>query len=176
MRRIIYEILKIQRLCFLDGTSYSGKKQENRLEFTYLEIFAFILRASLSYTACIRTEEGYCAIQWKESSTTSPDPFGILATTPGSNAAGGDVPATPPASPTSYACTNGFVAIPDLSMDGITGIPVPLGIQAFQSIMCGSGFGVESQTTPAALVCKYLLLVTGNIILILLLLIFLCSP
>ena len=27
------------------------------------------------YTACVRTEAGYCRIQWKESSTSSPDPF-----------------------------------------------------------------------------------------------------
>ena len=27
------------------------------------------------YTNCIRTEAGYCGIQWKESSTSSPDPF-----------------------------------------------------------------------------------------------------
>ena len=33
------------------------------------------LTQSLEYTNCIRTEEGYCSIQWKESSTTSPDPF-----------------------------------------------------------------------------------------------------
>ena len=29
------------------------------------------------YNNCIRTEKGYCAIQWKESSTTSPDPFQV---------------------------------------------------------------------------------------------------
>ena len=32
---------------------------------------------SLTYQNCIRTEAGYCAIQWKESSTTSPDPFQV---------------------------------------------------------------------------------------------------
>ena len=117
--------------------------QENRLEFTYLEIFAFILRAFPSYTACIRTEKGYCAIQWKESSTTSPDPFGILGTT---------APAPIPAAGSSL-CVNGFVAIPDLSMDGINGIPVPLGTLGFQSIMCGVNFGVEGHTA-AALISK----------------------
>ena len=96
------------------------------------------------YTNCIRTEAGYCAIQWKQSSTTSPDPFGILATTPGTAAAGG----------TSLLCTSGFVAIPDLSMDGITQIGVPLGVQGWQSYVCGIAFGVEGQTTSAALICK----------------------
>ena len=33
------------------------------------------LLQSQDYTNCIRTEEGYCSIQWKESSTTTPDPF-----------------------------------------------------------------------------------------------------
>jgi len=101
------------------------------------------------YTNCIRTEKGYCAIQWKISSTTSPDPFGILATTPAANAAGGQAPA-----PTAYYCTSGFVAIPDLSMDGINGIPVPLALQTFQSYMCGINFGIEGQTTAAALVSR----------------------
>merc|ERR1712079_842611 len=33
--------------------------------------------AGQRYNNCIRTEKGYCAIQWKESSTTSPDPFSL---------------------------------------------------------------------------------------------------
>merc|ERR1719350_1677813 len=37
------------------------------------------LLQSQIYANCIRTEAGYCAIQWKESSTTSPDPFGVGA-------------------------------------------------------------------------------------------------
>merc|ERR1712088_91030 len=41
------------------------------------------------YTNCIRTEKGYCSIQWKQSSTTSPDPFGILGTTTTAAGAGG---------------------------------------------------------------------------------------
>ena len=102
------------------------------------------LLKSQYYTNCIRTEKGYCAIQWKESSTTSPDPFDILATTPGTAAAGGST----------YLCTSGFVAIPDLSMDGITPIPVPLGTSAWQSYVCGSHFGIEGQAAAAALVCK----------------------
>jgi len=97
------------------------------------------------YTNCIRTERGYCAIQWKIDSTTSPDPFGILQTTPASNAAGGP----------SHLCSTGFITIPDLSMDGINGIPVPLATkQGFQSYMCGINFGVEGQTTSAALISR----------------------
>jgi len=105
------------------------------------------------YTNCIRTEKGYCAIQWKQSSTTSPDPFGILGTTSTLIGAGGR---GPPAPAGVTICTTGFVAIPDLSMDGISAIPVPLGIQAFQSYMCGAAFGIEGQasTTSAALISR----------------------
>ena len=40
------------------------------------------------YTNCIRTEEGYCGIMWKESSTSSPDPF-QMTKSPITNAASG---------------------------------------------------------------------------------------
>merc|ERR1712117_393896 len=106
------------------------------------------------YTNCIRTEKGYCAIQWKQSSTTSPDPFGILGTTTTAAGAGGS---------STTLCTSGFVSIPDLSMDGISSIAHPIpspisltsyGTQAFQSYMCGTIFGLESQTTSAALITR----------------------
>ena len=103
------------------------------------------------YTNCIRTEAGYCRIQWKQSSTSSPDPFGILGTTTASAAAGGSA---------TTLCTSGFVSIPDLSMDGFGKIPVPYGIQTFQSTMCGSVFGIEGQTVAAALICKLTLILT----------------
>ena len=98
------------------------------------------------YTSCVRTEAGYCAIQWKQSSSTTPDPFGIVGPTIATQAGSGTNPG--------QLCGSGFVAIPSLSMDGITGIPVPLGNQAFQSIQCGGVFGVEGQTTSAALVSE----------------------
>ena len=98
------------------------------------------------YTNSIRTEKGYCSIQWKQSSTASPDPFGILSTTPAATtaAAGG----------AGNLCSTGFIAIPDLSMTGQSGIPVPLGLQAYQSIMCGAVFGVEGQSSAASLISK----------------------
>merc|ERR1712154_756392 len=97
------------------------------------------------YNNCIRTEKGYCGIQWKESSTTSPDPFGVLGTTTTAAGAGAS---------TTTLCTSGFVSIPDLSMDGIAAIPVPLGVQAYQSYMCGTIFGIEGQTISAALISR----------------------
>ena len=97
------------------------------------------------YTNCIRTEAGYCKIQWKQSSTSSPKPFEIVGTTTAT--AGSDGSAT-------TLCTSGFISIPDLSMDGIGKIPVPYGIQAYQSTMCGNTFGIENTAVAAALVCK----------------------
>merc|ERR1712183_1186490 len=97
------------------------------------------------YTNCIRTEKGRCGILWKTSSTTSPDPFLIAA--PGTTAANAG---TNPGN----ECPTGFVHIPGLSMDGINAIPVPLGLQAFQSFMCGTIWGVEGQTTAASLVSR----------------------
>ena len=97
------------------------------------------LLQSQIYTNCIRTEAGYCAIQWKESSTTSPDPFGVGA------------------SPTTQIESNGcdasaagaFILIPNLSPDGIQKLPVPVGSQGYQSQQCGSNFGIEGMGTIA---------------------------
>jgi len=97
------------------------------------------------YTNCIRTEAGYCRIQWKQSSTSSPDPFEILGTTPAGTVAAAGGSAT-------TLCTAGFISIPDLSMDGIGKIPVPYGVQAYQSTMCGKVFGIENTAVAAALI------------------------
>jgi hypothetical protein len=86
------------------------------------------------YQNCIRTEKGYCAIQWKQSSTTSPDPFQVGA------------------SPTTAVGADGttcavYIFIPSMSPDGIKQIPVPPGTSGFQSQMCGIDFGIEGSTT-----------------------------
>ena len=106
---------------------------------------------------CIRTEEGYCAIQWKESSTTSPDPFffGVA------DAPGGTNWANTAASGAAATLCGQFVFIPGLSKDGITKIPNEPGVKAFQSQVCGTNFGIEMTPTatgiiPEALVSKYL--------------------
>ena len=123
-----------------DCTQYFTGVAGNVQSYSYGQLLT-----SQYYTNCIRTEAGYCGIQWKQSSTTSPDPFGILGTTAPAVGAGGS---------STTLCTSGFVAIPDLSMDGITQIGVPLGTQGWQSYVCGIAFGVEGQTTSAALICK----------------------
>ena len=105
------------------------------------------LLAGQRYNNCIRTEKGYCAIQWKESSTTSPDPFGVGAAPTTAIGANGATPT---------ACLTGYVNIPALSPDGIQKIPIPPGsAQAYQSQVCGVNFGIEGMgTISSALVCK----------------------
>merc|ERR1712107_124382 len=92
-----------------------------------------------TYTNCIRTEAGYCAIQFKQSFTTSPDPFGVgtFATNAGSS-----------------ACTGGFIMIPGLTPDGIQKIPIPPGTSAVQSAICGTVFGLEGGAIAQALVTR----------------------
>ena len=108
---------------------------------------------SLRYTNCIRTEAGYCAIQWKESSTTSPDPFEFGVSPPAA------VWTTAAAGGASTTLCEQYVLIPGLSPDGTTKIPAPPGVQAFQSQMCGEFFGLEHAIASEgvismALVCK----------------------
>merc|ERR1711902_174043 len=57
-----------------DCTQYFTGVSGSVLSYSYGQLLK-----SQYYTNCIRTEAGYCAIQWKQSSTTSPDPFGVGA-------------------------------------------------------------------------------------------------
>ena len=107
------------------------------------------------YTNCIRTEAGYCRIQWKESSTSSPDTFALSASPSPTALAGGGY--SPPA--TAYACPAGFIHIPDLSPDGVTGFPSastasapPVAHMTHYSTMCGGAFGLEGTAIPLTLV------------------------
>merc|ERR1719445_93242 len=93
-----------------------------------------LLRTQI-YNNCIRTEAGYCAIQWKESSTTSPDPFDV--------GTGTSIDAT--------ACPGALIFIPNLSPNGLSEIPIPVSpALAFQSEQCGSNFGIEGMGTIAS--------------------------
>jgi len=107
------------------------------------------------YTNCIRTEAGYCRIQWKESSTSSPDTFDMTPAPATTALANGGY--SPPA--IAYACPVGYIYIPDLSMDGRTGFTSasmstapPQAHQSFYSTMCGTNFGLEGGTTSLVLV------------------------
>ena len=66
------------------------------------------LLKSQRYTNCIRTEKGYCAIQWKQSSTSNPDPFGVGEATKISTNA------DPGATVGDGTCTLAYVLIPNL--------------------------------------------------------------
>ena len=99
----------------------------------------------MDYTNCIRTEAGYCKIQWKQSSTTSPDPFGI-----GPTAALGNNDAEADLCPTVHF---GYIGIPALSPDGV--VPISGATLQFQSQVCGAEFGIDEATTSATLVCKF---------------------
>ena len=104
------------------------------------------LLQSQQYQNCIRTEKGYCRILWKESSTTSPDPFDF-GVTPTSTAGSGGA--------TAQACPL-YVWVPNLSSDGIKPLPIPPAIQSFQSKMCGTNFGIEAGAISTGLVCMFL--------------------
>lgn len=95
------------------------------------------LLAGMNYQNCIRTEDGYCGIEWKQSSTTTPDPFGIGVTVPAISI---ENVACPP--------INAYISIPNLSPDGIKPIPVPHGVTTYINTMCGGDFGIQG---PAAL-------------------------
>ena len=107
--------------------------------------------AGHNYNNCIRTEKGYCRIQYKESSTTSPDPFNFLQSIAQTTAV--------TKSPT---CDYSYVYIPNLSPDGITQMPIPDSPEAFVSVHCGEFLGVEGKSVSLALVCKYNFLVELN--------------
>ena len=95
------------------------------------------------YQNCIRTEAGYCKIQWKQASTTSPDPFGIGPTATLVKAEANDCP----------TANFGYLGIPSLSPDGV--VPITGATLAFQDQVCGSEFGIDEATTSATLVCKF---------------------
>ena len=96
---------------------------------------------SQNYVNCIRTELGMCAIQWKVSSTTSPDPFGV-----------GVVGAYIQSDGCDTSTVGAFVHIPNMSQDGIQklniGVAQPAAnTLAFQSQQCGQYFGIDGMGT-----------------------------
>jgi len=94
----------------------------------------------MNYQNCVRTEKGYCKIQWKQSSTTTPDPFGI----------GTDLTVI---ESDGCAALNGYVGIPTLSPDGVLPISTAAtNTDAYQNQVCGGWFGIDETVTPAPLV------------------------
>merc|ERR1711915_381679 len=116
-----------------DCTQYFTGVAGNVQSYSYGQLLK-----SQYYTNCIRTEAGYCAIQWKESSTTSPDPFDV--------GTGTSIDAT--------GCDE-FIFIPNLSPDGIRENSFAPVAAAFQGEVCGSNFGLEGMgTISSALVTR----------------------
>jgi len=91
------------------------------------------LTNGLEYTNCIRTEDGFCGIEWKEKSDTTVDAFHVFATA--STAA-------------VVACPTMSVYIPNLSYDGIKTLAASAATAStaatynYQSTMCGGVFGI----------------------------------
>jgi len=101
-----------------------------------------ILQAQ-NYNNCIREGSGYCRIQWKQSSITSPDPFQLDTQAAGSaTAAGGSAPGG------AVTCAQAYVQIPDGSDDGLTPIPTFFSTWPFQPQWCGSVLGYTGVAAP----------------------------
>jgi len=95
---------------------------------------------SMYYNNCIRTEEGFCKIQYKESTGQTPDTFGMET---GKTAA----------EASSDGCPTSHIYIPNLSSDGIKAISItPAQAEAYISHQCGSVFGLDGSTVSLALV------------------------
>ena len=118
---------------------------------------------------CIRTNKGYCRIQWQESPGTTPDTFqldtqDVVAAIAGGVAAAdtlalGGVHSPDPADPTTLAqiaCPLAYVQIPEGSINGITPLPIPPSGWAFQSQYCGGVLGLtnDGAIIPTAITCK----------------------
>jgi len=95
---------------------------------------------SMYYTNCVRTEQGFCKIQYKESTGQTPDTFDMF---PDDAAGVAD----------SGGCPVSHVYIPALSADGISPLFVDANqLEAFISHQCGGIFGLDEGTVPLALV------------------------
>ena len=120
-----------------------------------------MLNSLLFSENCVRTNKGYCRIQWQESPGTTPDTFqldtqDVVAGGVTTIAAGG-VLSPDPADPTALAatlCAIAYVQIPDASVNGITPLPLPPSGYAFQSNYCGGVLGVMGTLVSTAITCK----------------------
>lgn len=100
------------------------------------------LLRGMDYRICIRDEEGYCSISYKESSGTTIDAFSILN------------PAAPSSS-TAEASTgqciktggSGLIIHSGVSSDGIIPLNPALVLEGFPSQFCGGLFGTDGSTS-----------------------------
>merc|ERR1711872_410887 len=100
------------------------------------------LLQGMYYTNCIRTEAGYCGIQYKESTGQTPDTFDFFPNeaTNAEASAGG--------------CPVSFVYIPNLSPDGVSALGIPSSTESFISVSCGQVFGLDGTAVSLALTTR----------------------
>lgn len=91
------------------------------------------------YTNCIRTEEDYCKILYKEATGQTPDTFGMVKSSGNAEASSGGCP------------TSGLF-IPNLSSDGVKPLDIPDSSEAFLSTHCGGVLGIDGKAKTLALV------------------------
>merc|ERR1712106_147116 len=99
------------------------------------------LLQGMYYTNCIRTESGYCGIQYKESTGQTPDTFGMF-------------PDSTNAESSTGGCPVSFVYIPNLSSDGISALGIPSSTESFISASCGGVFGLDGTAVSLALTSR----------------------
>jgi len=99
------------------------------------------LLQAMYYNNCIRTESGYCAIQYKESTGQTPDVFDLF-------------PDNANAVNSKTKCETSFVHIPSLSPDGIMALPIPPSDRPFISEQCGGVFGIDGSAVSLALTSR----------------------
>jgi len=97
------------------------------------------LLQSMYYDNCIRTEAGYCSIQYKETTGTTPDSFDFFP----------NIAAN--AETTQGTCSVSYVYIPGLSPDGIQPLPAT-SPESFIDQSCGQVFGIDGTAVSLALV------------------------
>jgi len=100
------------------------------------------LLQGMYYTNCVRTEAGYCGIQYKESTGQTPDTFDFFpdSATNAEASAGG--------------CPVSFVYIPNLSSDGVSALGIPSSTESFISVSCGQVFGLDGTAVSLALTTR----------------------
>ena len=106
------------------------------------------LLQGMYYTNCIRTESGYCGIQYKESTGQTPDTFDMFPDSTNAEASSGGCPVS-------------FVYIPNLSSDGISALGIPTSTESFISASCGGVLGLDGTAVSLALTSRAMPFIVG---------------
>jgi hypothetical protein len=109
-------------------TQYFMGIQNTLYSYNHLGALAI---ADQDMTYCVRREMGYCGLRWKESSATTPDPFGLDTT-------------TDHAAAETQTCVNAWISIPG----GIT-FASNIGGSSTYFRHCGIVYGEEASTVSS---------------------------